>query len=576
MLHHRPLLAVAVLATTTFAQTTVLPTSAATVGGSTANVFPWGTTAYPGMRIMCIYDSSHFTGATPPITSPILITSLKWRANDVATTSSWVGGTYPNATVRLATAAVDYTAASTNWASNVSPDVTVVYTGSVTVNGGTGAGVGVPGPYHVTITLPTPFFYDPNAGDLVVDTEHVPSAYTGGTLPALDVHIPGVNASRVYASSMYPTANGVDSNADVMEIGYTTPAGTPATNLVIGQGCIRSYTSFYEFFSSPANFDLAGTGIMMIPASGGGYVVTQGGSFMPVGTVQTTPTALPLGDDAEVVQPLTVGTFVGPSGSWTSVAVISNGIISQAAGNTLVAAPNPNTMLAGPQTGFYSQGDFEPVGSPTGSGTIWFEESSSVITITWDNVKSWNTTGLNTFQFQLYPSGVVNMVWVSMTPLGANGGLMVGYSPAGPSLNPGGMDLTTLATTSLTLGTTDIAPLGLLAGSRPILGTNWNLTTVQVPATGVFGVDIFGVADPGIMDLGFLGMPGCQLRTTPDVIVGPWVVGGATHNYSFAIPSQPTLIGFQLFTQSAVWQVPPANAFGAILSNGIRGTLGNV
>jgi len=72
-------------------------------------------------------------------------------------------------------------------------------------------------------------------------------------------------------------------------------------------------------------------------------------------------------------------------------------------------------------------------------------------------------------------------------------------------------------------------------------------------------------------------MPGCQLRSTLDVIAGPWIVGGSTHNYSFAIPALPTsLIGFQLFTQSAVWQVPPVNAFGAITSNGVRGTLGNV
>jgi hypothetical protein len=31
----------------------------------------------------------------------------------------------------------------------------------------------------------------------------------------------------------------------------------------------------------------------------------------------------------------------------------------------------------------------------------------------------------------------------------------------------------------------------------------------------------------------------------------------------------------QLFTQSAVFQVPPLNAFGAITSNGVRGTLGD-
>jgi hypothetical protein len=36
------------------------------------------------------------------------------------------------------------------------------------------------------------------------------------------------------------------------------------------------------------------------------------------------------------------------------------------------------------------------------------------------------------------------------------------------------------------------------------------------------------------------------------------------------------LVGFQLFTQSAVFQVPPLNPFGAITSNGVRGTIGDV
>ena len=57
-------------------------------------MFPWGTTSYPGMRIMNLYDSSHFTAAPTPVTTPVLITELKWRADNTA--ASWTGGTYPN------------------------------------------------------------------------------------------------------------------------------------------------------------------------------------------------------------------------------------------------------------------------------------------------------------------------------------------------------------------------------------------------------------------------------------------------------------------------------------------------
>src|SRR5688572_19551778 len=140
-------LAIGALSASVIAQTNILPTSANGVAGSTGNLFPWGTaaTAYPGLRIMCVYDSTHFTNAPIPITTPILITSVKWRADDVA--SSWSGGTYSNATLSLATAAVDHAATSTSWAANVGPDYTQVHNGPVTVLPGTGAGAGVPGPW---------------------------------------------------------------------------------------------------------------------------------------------------------------------------------------------------------------------------------------------------------------------------------------------------------------------------------------------------------------------------------------------------------------------------------------------
>ncbi|HEX6810042.1 MAG TPA: hypothetical protein VF384_00340 [Planctomycetota bacterium] len=570
MQHHLSVLAVAALAATTLAQTNVLPTSAATTAGSTANVFPWGTsaTAYPGMRIMCVYDSSHFTNAPVPVTTPILITSLKWRANDTA--STWAGGTYTNATVRLATAAVDYLQTSTNWAANVGPDNTVVYTGPVTVAGGTGSGVGVPGPFVVSIPVVPPFFYDPNAGDLVVDTEHIPSAYSGGSLPGMDVHIPYVRAKRVFSSTLYPVANGVDLNCDVMQIDFLPAAPTSGTNTTLGHGCIRSNTSFYEYFPTPPSFDLTGAGLTLIPSGGGHYVVAQGGSFLPIGSVQAVPTALPLGDNAGLVQPLTVGSFVGPSGPWTSLSIISNGIVSQAAGNTTAGAPIPATMLAGPQTGFYSQTDLDPVGG-TGTGTIWFEESASVISVTWDNVKSKNVTGsTNTFQFQLYPSGIVNIVWVSMTTQGANP-IMVGYSPAGASLDPGDTDLSSLG--AISLGA-DVLPLRLIGETRPITGTNWNVRLADIPASGVFGAEIFGFSDPNVPDLAIIGLPGCGLRATLDVM-NVFLVTGATHTYGLTIPAMPVFIGMPLFTNGVVWQVPPMNPFGAITSNGIKGTIGD-
>ena len=74
-------------------------TDGAAAGTGGANVFPFGTaaTSFPGLHIQCVYDSSHFTSAPVPVTTPVIINSIEWRANDVATTTSWVGGTYTTA-----------------------------------------------------------------------------------------------------------------------------------------------------------------------------------------------------------------------------------------------------------------------------------------------------------------------------------------------------------------------------------------------------------------------------------------------------------------------------------------------
>ncbi len=494
---------------------------------------------------------------------------MKWRANDTA--ASWTGGTYSNATLSLATAAVDYSAASPTWTANVGPDYTQVHNGPVTHLPGTGNGVGVPGPYVIDIPVNPPFLYDPNAGDLVVDTEWVTGAWGGGTFSGMDVMTTGVLASRVYSSSMYPTANGVDAAAPVIEVGFI-PAGpgTFATNTPTGQGCIRRFASFYEYFATPTAFDLGGNGITLIP-TGTSYIVTTGATFLPVGSVQPVPTQLVLGDDAQITVPFTVGSFAGPTGPWTGLNVISNGIVSQAAGNSLVAAPSPATLLSAPQTGFYTQGDWDP----SVGGYVWFEESAGISMVTWDNVPSWNVPGsLNTFQMQFQASGIVSIGWVSMATGGANGGVLVGYSPAGASADPGSTDISAL-TQPIVLDPADSPPLTLAGVTRPIINTNWNLTTSNIPPTGVIGVDVFGLADPGINDLFFIGMPGCGLRASLDAL-SAWPVAGVTHNYGLAIPNSPALVNVHVYTTSAVFQVPPANAFGAITSNGIDGRLGDL
>jgi len=99
------------------------------------------------------------------------------------------------------------------------------------------------------------------------------------------------------------------------------------------------------------------------------------------------------------------------------------------------------------------------------------------------------------------------------------------------------------------------------------------LQLTNIPGATRFGIDIFGLSDPGILDLGYLGMPGCMLRASPDALrFGSY--SGVTHNYSLVIPSS-TLLNLSLYTTSAAFSDQPINPTGVVFSNGIHGQIGN-
>jgi hypothetical protein len=352
------------------------------------------------------------------------------------------------------------------------------------------------------------------------------------------------------------------------------PAGSGtvlASNTTTGLGCVRSFTSFYENFTSPG-FDLNNTSFTLTP-SGSGYVGTTGGTFRPVGSVST-PVVIAVGDDVEeTVTLVAMGAFPSPTGPAATLTVCSNGFVSTAAGNGILWTPDVPGFLAAPQTAWRCWHDF----ANNSGGQVKFEENASVSMVTWDNVRNFGGAGPaddSTWQIQFYPSGNVVFAFATMSALG--NGYLVGYSPGGTSANPGGTDISaTLAASTIVTQGVDVLPLAVAATNRPILNTNWNLTTSQIPVTGVLGADILGIADPGILDLGFLGLPGCQLRASLDQILGPWLVAGTTHNYSFFVPNSPAILNVHVYTQSIVFQLPPVNAFGAIVSNGVDGRIGD-
>jgi hypothetical protein len=569
--------ALALSATALLAQQVTVPAIFANAeGGTSGNIWRLGPN-----RVQCLYDSTNFT--TQGVLAPVQITSVEWRLAGAGVTNIV---TYPTVSIYLQPAAVDFLTPNLQFDLNrtIAFPTTPNFTGSVTTVAVSGT---TPNDYFITIPLTTPFNFDPSLGqDLLIEIE-IPTA----PAPVLgNVISTGFNAAAHLCNSVRSVGStaaltGVASAfCPVARINYTPVPGA-AINTPLGTGCVKKFTSFYELFALPANWDLNGQALTIVPTGAGNYAVSPGGAFLPIGSVATPPVALALGDDAEVVQTFTVGAFAGPNGApWPSVNVISNGAISENTGHpTAVAgggAPDLTINLNATSTTFYGAlADWDP-SVATGGGNVYWEESATVTSITWDNVPNWTATGPglpNTFQIQLYPSGLVVVAWTNLQSFGNNGGVLVGYSPGGPSEIPPARDLSAIGSGFVT-DPVDVRGLTVTGLTRPVLNTSWSLQVSEIPATAVFGLDIFGTIDPGINDLSLLGipMPGCGLRATLDTVVGPWFNTGPTHNYGFTVPNVPSLVGFNVYTTSAVFENPPQNGFGAITANGIEGKVGSI
>ncbi|HZN39736.1 MAG TPA: discoidin domain-containing protein [Planctomycetota bacterium] len=402
-----------------------------------------------------------------------------------------------------------------------------------------------------------------------------PSAVTvpQGTAQPIPGYLIGTGAVAARYVKFDILSNYGDTYTGLSDVQFLAGAGSVvATNTTLGQGCIRAASSFYEFFSSSASFDLSNSAISMV-YTGSGYIVLPGmTAYVPPSGAATT---LALTDDSDVSVALS-STFPYAGGTTSSLRVCSNGFVSVAAGNGTAFTPDVATMLAAPQTAWWNWHDYNPAAA--GSGQVKYEQIGGIAYVTWDGVYDYGGTSAanaNTFQFQFETgTGFVHLVFGSLSTLG--NARLVGYSPGGPSIDPGNTDLSAAVPATFSIGAADILPLTLAGGSRPVIGNSWTLNVTNVPATGTLGIDVFGLSDPNIPDLGFLGAPGCGTRASLDLL-NVWIVAGATHNYSLLLPNSPALVNLHVYTQALVLQ-PGVNTLlgGVITSNGIDGLIGDL
>jgi len=354
---------------------------------------------------------------------------------------------------------------------------------------------------------------------------------------------------------------------------HTQPTGC-ARLTTYGSGCGSKFDSSYETFQA-GNFDLGSVALNWI-RSADRYTLIN---VLPTQLVAPSANAVPVAagaDDGEEL--LTFSTAMPtPSGTTSSISVNTNGVIEFAAaltGNTDYS-PTVAELLDRSTTAFACWHDYNQTAA--GSGSILFEEIGGVAYLTWDDVASYGGAGSNRFQFQFdLNSGNVALVLDQMAGAQASGNLLVGYSAAGFSTDPGATDLSASGLVS-DIADTQQLPLSLNADSLPLVGNaNFTFQVREIPNLVPITFLMVGDAaiDPG-MDLTSIGMPGCQAFTngnlTSAAVTAQLPAGSADR--TMPIPANPAVVGVRVTVQALAFSL--ANSANLISSNGLDMVVGN-
>ena len=258
---------------------------------------------------------------------------------------------------------------------------------------------------------------------------------------------------------------------------------------VLAASTATAQDSFYELQPRGTNDLLGmrltgtrvGTTYTMTLAPGAGVVV-------PAGATQL----VGIGDDASVDSATvggTLGVFIG-----------SNGWLATGAGNSTQWVPTPSLFLNNPNTAVTSWTDLQP--NAAGSGGIWYSESGTVATVTYDGVYGWGSTGLNTFSIEYdTATGTFAMEWAAIG-LANPEDLLIGFGLGGTSINPGPTNISAAVPFSITLpAVAAVSSTGAGCGAGLVYGS------------------FYEVSAPGAQDLAGMIMTGTWNGTSYDVTV---------------------------------------------------------
>jgi hypothetical protein len=335
-----------------------------------------------------------------------------------------------------------------------------------------------------------------------------------------------------------------------------------AESTTFGVGCPKPATG-YEFFSFPNLIDLSNTAVDFFPTAAGGFVGVPTTGFFTGYTGTLTffddqvqgPFALPF-------------TFSYPGGSTNAIGISSNGFIWLQPGNSdsRCCEGDPTWFISDPASIAALWMDLYP----PGGGTISFDVApgNQEVHITWANVPEYYGNPPQTAQITLRSNGSFRLAYGTVA--NTQHSVLVGFTQGNSTIDPGSSDF---SVGPVIIGAGGIPTiLRAQAGSRPGIGSTFTMEFDPTPGS-LIGIMVLGTAgfSPGI-DLSVIGMAGCELYASLDVLVTVPLVGPPTP-FSFVIPNNQALAGLNLYAQAATL-VPALNPLGMSSSNGLRMLIG--
>lgn len=355
-----------------------------------------------------------------------------------------------------------------------------------------------------------------------------------------------------------------------------------------GAGCydVGSESVYHHFTDAAvASATLSGNTLVLAPTTDGHVALwLVGASSMPFIPPSAAATQLPVGNDGEVTHGLAVP-FPLSSGPIDKLTVQGNGIIAFGPGpvepwqqNYL---PQPARMVAGSHGGVYCWHAY----NEDEGGDVWVEHVAGVTCVTFLNVENFPLGVVNPSTFQVQFEHATGMIFVVFVHIDSDNSLVlgswpqdhvIGFTPPGVSVDPGGVDFTTQLPW---VTTPDVRALQLSASPDPVSTITTGTTVVYtidhalplVPGGAVLGVLALTTQSSLPVDLSALGAAGCFLHVGSLVATLDYVGPGGPQTVAVALPAgiPPAT---RLFAQAAVLAAG-ANAFGMITSNGIESTI---